>query len=324
MASLLASCRGRAALATLVKVEGSSFRRPGARLALLGDGRRAGSISGGCLESDLLLRLEQVRQTGKPERVRYDTTRENDLVWGVGLGCHGIATIYIEAIEGVPRWCSAVIDQHRNRSTISLSVIWESTRPESQGTWLQSEAPADSLHRFDQVLPPPPQILLCGAGDDAQAVARLAHELGWTTVVTDPRPGVCTAQRFPSASACIVCAPEEVVQRIPLDTHSMAVVMSHHYVHDVPFVRALLDSPVSYLGLLGPRKRAVAIAEAVGAERSVPAERILEKLHAPVGLDIGGDGPEAVALSIIAEIHATLARRDGRPLRNRTAPIHEA
>ena len=237
-----------------------------------------------------------------------------------------MATLFIERLATRPAWADELNARLRLRRPTSLATVWGPAGTQPLGTLLADEVPSgvDPAFLFLETVRPPLQLLICGAGDDAQALARLSHGLGWSVLVSDPRPAYCTAERFPHASACLVGPPGEVVQTAALDAHSAAVVMSHHYLHDVPFVRALLGSPVTYLGLLGPRKRAVKIAETLAEDTGLPVDDILERLHAPVGLDLGADGPEQVALSILAEIQAGLGKRDGRPLRERKAPIHEA
>ena len=161
------------------------------------------------------------------------------------------------------------------------------------------------------------------AGDDAQPLLRLVKEFGWRVTVADPRPASATTDRFPTADQ-VVCAPaQELVARVAPEPEALAVVMTHHYVHDLPILGNLLDRPLAYLGLLGPKKRAQKIlADLKAGGRAITAAQ-KDRLHTPVGLDLGGDTPEAVALSIVSEMHALLAGRDGKPLRKRAGPIHQ-
>ena len=313
-------------LATLLSVEGSSYRRPGARLLVLRDGARIGSISGGCLEEDLLARAQKVFASGRAEPVIYDTTSENDLVWGVGLGCHGIVRILVEKLPRHPGWAATLARNFAARQPTSLAVVHDGDDPAAFGTRLAaSESPpaTRAQHVYREIVPPPTALVLFGAGDDAQPLARLAKEMGWHVTIADPRAAHATRERFPDADRLVVAPADQLVARVAPDASTLAVVMTHHYVHDVPLLRALLPLPLAYLGLLGPRKRAekiLADLEAGGLAVS-PAQRA--RLHAPVGLDLGADAPEQVALAILAEVHAVLARRDARPLRERAQPIHE-
>jgi xanthine dehydrogenase accessory factor len=317
----LAETAAPAALATLVQVEGSSYRRPGARLLLAADGTRTGSISGGCLEEDLAGHARAVLASGKPVLVTYDTTAENDLVWGVGLGCHGVVRVLVEKLPSAPHWAHVCAENFRQRKPTSLAVIWQATDPSLHGTRLAAElppAPTTDMAVFRETVQPPPSLLICGAGDDVQPLVRLAKELGWRVTVADPRADFANSSRFPGADEIVVGRPEDLASRVPVEAHTLAVVMTHHYRHDLPFLRALLPQPIAYLGLLGPKKRAEKILDDLTA---TPAQRA--RLHAPVGLDLGGDTPEAVALAILAEMQAILAGRDGRPLGERAGPIHE-
>lgn len=353
---------GGAALATLVKVEGSSYRRPGARLLLTAEGRRVGSISGGCLEDDVAGHAREVLASGVAKAVTYDTTTENDLVWGVGLGCHGVVHVLLEKLGAVPPWAAVLRENLRRRVPTELAVVWRSPDPDLLGTRLAAElaappAPAFGSGRarpssagfqpapipggqagmpapppkplsapntevFRQVIVPPVPLVIFGAGNDAEPLVRLARELGWQVTVVDPRPALATPARFPDADSVVIARPEEVPARLALGPDTVAVVMTHHYAHDVPLLRNLLPCPLAYLGLLGPRKRAEKILSdlAVDGLALTPAMRV--RLHAPVGLDLGADTPEEVALAIVAEIQAVLTGRDARPLRDRASPIH--
>lgn len=308
-------------LATLVSVEGSSYRRPGARLLLTADGERLGSISGGCLEEDVLVRARAVAASGKAELVVYDTTSENDLVWGVGLGCHGMVQVLLEKLPARPVWATTLRVNLLGRRPTRLGVVWRDADPGELGTRLASGSAADRGIFLDEIFPPV-SLLVFGAGDDARPLVRLARELGWGITVADPRLAFATEERFPEADR-VVCAPaDQLVAQVKSEKGALAVVMTHHYVHDVPILRALLPLPLAYIGLLGPKKRAERILNDLKAGGLEINRERFERLHAPVGLDLGAETPEEVALSILAEMQATLATRDARPLRDRKGPIH--
>jgi xanthine/CO dehydrogenase XdhC/CoxF family maturation factor len=312
-------------LATLVTVAGSSYRRPGARLLCLPDGHRIGSISGGCLEEDVLARAARVAATGVAELATYDTTAENDLVWGVGLGCHGVVQILLEKLPPTaPAWSKVLASRLRAHRPTPLAVVWRAPDPRALGTYLADELPtlSSAAGIFFETVEPPTRLIVYGAGDDAQPLVRLAKELGWHVTVADPRAAFATAERFPTADAIVAAPAPALVARTAPAGDALAVVMTHHYVHDVPLLRDLLPRPLAYLGLLGPKQRAERILADL-AENGLsltPADRA--RLHAPVGLDLGAENPEDVALSILAEMRATLAGRDARPLRERRKPIH--
>lgn len=323
VAALLADDAPPAVLATLVSVEGSSYRRPGARLLVGRDGARIGSISGGCLEEDVLARAARVHATGEPDAIIYDTTSENDLVWGVGLGCHGIVRVLLEKLPPRPPWAAALAANFPRRRTTALAVTHGGGERAHWGTRLAAPGDcSDPDALFLDTVEPPPALIVFGAGDDAQPLARLAKELGWHVTIADPRAAFTTRERFPSADTLVTAPADQLVGRIAPGLDALAVVMTHHYVHDVPLLRDLLARPLAYLGLLGPRKRAEKILADLAAAGAPIGDEHRARLHAPVGLDLGADGPEPVALSILAEMQATLARRDARPLRERTLPIH--
>jgi xanthine/CO dehydrogenase XdhC/CoxF family maturation factor len=323
LAELVAPGAAGGVLATLVTAEGSSYRRPGARLFVNAAGRRIGSISGGCLEEDVLARAAQVRRTGTPEVIVYDTTSENDLVWGVGLGCHGVVRVLLEPVPPRPAWALALAEGLADRRPTSLAVLHGQGLPATWGTRLASgEERPDTPGLFVEQVEPAPALVIFGAGDDAQPLARLAKELGWYVAIGDPRATFATRERFPTVDRIFIAPAEQLAAAIRPDARTLAAVMTHHYVHDVPLLRDLLPQPLLFLGLLGPRKRAEKILGDLAAGGLTVTREMQARFHAPIGLDLGADAPEQVALAILAEMQAVLGRRDGRPLRERKGPIH--
>jgi xanthine/CO dehydrogenase XdhC/CoxF family maturation factor len=360
LSMLGSTAAGGGVLATLVKVEGSSYRRPGARMLLMPDGRRAGSISGGCLEDDVISHARQVLATGRPAEVTYDTTTENDLVWGVGLGCQGVVHVLVEKLRSQPAWADALRENIRRRAPTELAVVWRSPDPSQLGTRLAAELAAppelilsggrarpsstgfqpatitqagmpapppkplssQNTEVFCQIIAPPTALVIFGAGDDAQPLVQFANALGWQVTVVDPRPALATPARFPEADTTVIARPEEVAARVALGNDSLAVIMTHHYRHDLPLLRVLLPRPLAFLGLLGPKKRSEKILSDLAAEGFAVTPEMRAHLHAPVGLDLGANDAAEVALAILAEMQAVLAGRDGRPLRDRVHPIH--
>ena len=314
---------GGGVLATLVKVEGSSYRRPGARMLLMPDGRRVGSISGGCLEDDVIAHARQVFATGRPVEVTYDTTTENDLVWGVGLGCHGVVHVLLESLASQPVWADELRENIRRRAPTELATVWQGPEGTRLGTCLAAELPREpTITAFRQIILPPVALFVFGAGDDAQPLVRFATALGWQVTVVDPRLALATPERFSEADTIVIARPEEVSARLALGLDSLAVIMTHHYRHDLPLLRELLPHPLAFLGLLGPRKRAEKIISDLAADGFAVTPEMRARLHAPVGLDLGANNAEEVALAILAEMQSVLAGRDGRPLRERLRPIH--
>jgi xanthine/CO dehydrogenase XdhC/CoxF family maturation factor len=277
------------------------------------------------LEEDVIARAGQVFATGRAETVVYDTTSENDLVWGVGLGCHGVVRVVMEKLAPRPAWAVALAKAFTERRTTSLAIVHEGRDAALLGTRLIPDDAAGSPvapGTFVNTIAPPTALAIFGAGDDAQPLARLAHELGWHVTIADPRAAFATSSRFPTADALVIAPAADLPARVVLDSGTLAVVMTHHYVHDVPLLRTLLPCPLAYLGLLGPKKRADKILTDLAAEGIQVTAEQRARLHAPVGLDLGADSPEQVALAIVAEMQASLSGRDARPLRQRTRPIH--
>lgn len=308
------------------------------------------------MEEDLLLKAGAVFQSGQPQVVVYDTTDENDLVWGVGLGCHGIVHLVVERVLGLPIQLTALKNLWQRRQPGVLATAFGAEKSAIArmialyaddglisgdgaslgkiGVEMAEKAFAaqareyavvaisgESVQVLFEYLPPPFCLNIFGAGDDAQPLSRFAKELGWIVRIFDPRPAYATRERFPEADEVVLYRGEapDVAQ---IDRWSAAVVMTHHYRYDVPLLRAVLPTPAPYFGLLGPKKRAEKIFGDLESQGFVIDPSMRARLRAPVGLDLGSTSPEQVALSIIAEIEASLNKRDGRPLRERTRPIH--
>ena len=327
--SLLAALAGApqqaAALATLVAVEGSSYRRPGARLLLLEDDTRLGSISGGCLEDDIGLRARAVIETGRAEIVTYDTTQENDIVWGVGLGCQGIVRLLIEPIPlSRPRWMAVLAANRAARRSAEISVVHSRSAGLSLGTRLSGELPPGCCGAaiFHEVIVPRPSLVVWGAGDDAQPLVRLAREVGWYVILRDSRAASATCARFPEADEIVVAPVEKLSAWGGLTPDTFVVLMTHRYAEDLQLLRGLLDRKLAYLGVLGPRKRTDRLLDELKVEGFFADPEMLERLCAPVGLDLGSTTPETIALSIVAELQCCLTGRAPIHLRDRSAPIH--
>ncbi len=336
------------ALATVVGIAGSAYRRPGARLLISQDGDTSGGVSGGCLEADVREIGLQVIRSGTPRLRRYDTGADADTVWGLGLGCEGAVEVLVQPVDDafreglVPRLrellaaavpfalATAVRGPRTGRTALwargSLAV---GSGDRELDAALEREVPAlvkaragTSLEAgphqvFVEVLSPPPHLAVFGAGDDALPLVRLAAGVGFEVSVLDHRPGRLTPERFPPPARLVLRRPEEGLEGLGIDRGSCAVVQTHSLAHDRDWVRLLLRSPVGYLGLLGPRSRREQLLEELGVRPD-------ERLFAPVGLDLGADGPEQVAVSVVAELLAFLSGRSPRHLRDRREAIHAA
>ncbi len=303
-------------LATLVRVEGSSYRKPGARRLIDDRAPAAGSISGGCLEADLDQRARDLlNSTNVYDTVTYDTRSENDLLWGVGTGCHGVVQIFLEKITTKPAWVTEVLLAESQRRTFCLCTRFAAEHA-NRGTFIASKYNEPSLGEYSQVITPRPQLIIFGAGDDVIPLSELTNALDWVTHISDPRPEFAQSRRFPAADAVSVMPAEDAAANFNWDDWSAAVVMTHHYRFDLPLLKTLVPLRLPYLGLLGPRERGRRLLTDAGYDPSAC------DVHNPVGLDLGGDGPAAVAVAIVAEIQAKLHGRSAQPLRTRRQPIH--
>ncbi|GAA0891349.1 XdhC family protein [Fulvivirga kasyanovii] len=348
----------KAALATVVKVRGSSYRSPGARMLITNDGRWIGSISGGCLEGDALRRAREVMQTGEPQVITYDTTAEGDSL-GIGLGCNGIIDVLIQAIgeddadnpikrleslvnydnlsviatvfrtNGTPGVAEQLwIDNNKNvhgdirdkalRTQMSQDLLWvqENRKPEIK-TYANGQ-----LEVFFEIVEPCIDLLIFGAGFDARPVVDLAKVMGWDVTVTDECIAHIAPARFPLADQVKLCKREHVSEEIKIKPYSAAVLMSHNYEYDLQVLKRLLPTPVNYIGILGPKKRVDKMYESLEAEGFELTAEDKHRIHSPIGLDIGAETPEEIALSIITEIQAKFTNRSGGFLKYRNAPIH--
>ncbi len=355
-----------AILATVVQVEGSAYRRPGARMLLTEEGWRVGAVSGGCLEGDLLERAGQLTAAVGTALVSYDTTAESDSVFGIGVGCRGVVRILLERLAPAREPDPVVFLREclERREAGVLATIFRSDGEigarvgarlllfadrrvasdienaelvarvardarEALGNGLRSTVRHYSLlagaaAALIEVVRPPVPLVLCGAGQDTLPMVRLAKELGWHVTVVDARPAYAMRERFPQADEVILCPPEAIRPSVRLEADTVAVVMTHNYLQDQRLLEALLPSPVRYLGILGPRSRTERLLSELRAQGHRWSEAQVERLYAPVGLDIGAEEPEEIALAVLAEIQAALAGRRGGPLRQRSGAIHGA
>lgn len=317
------------ALATVVRVEGSAYRHPGARLLLGAEGPRLGCVSGGCLEGDIQERAAEVLATGRAKLLRYDLTGDLDLVWGTGSGCEGVAEVLLEPLAPGPglMWLDAVEDALRSRRTIRLGTVFAAA---ADSGWAAGEhrilADGESLpagcEGLVERLDPPVALWILGAGEDVQPLVDLGRILGWTVGVADHRAALARPERFPGAAAVLLGRPGDTIPRMSLDARSAVVLLSHIWDRDMEALRILMDTPVSYIGLLGHRRRGAKLLEALSKDGFMPAAGQLERLYSPVGLDLGGQEPGEIALAIAAEVNAVLGGRSGGHLRDRKAPLH--
>lgn len=353
-----------AAIAVLVRIEGSSYRRPGAKLLVRSNGSSLGSISGGCLEEDVRQIALDVMSDGTTRELRYKTGSDDEMVWGLGLGCDGVVDLFVYPAT-VPATMGTVAAQRalfQGSDPFSVATIIAASAGTAEpgrsivvadgevvaGGSGDSEldgfirdmadpsADADGSFKgassdrsggvtglysigaatvFLELHQPPPHLLVIGAGDDAIPLVRLAAGVGFRVWVVDHRPSYLTADRFPDASRFVQARDSDSAADLPRGDHCLAVVKTHSLLRDGDWVRALASMPLPYVGLLGPRDRR----QEILAELSEEERRVV---FGPVGLDLGAEGPEQVALSVVAELLAIVSGRKAGHLRDSAGSIH--
>ncbi|UTR09946.1 XdhC family protein [Evansella sp. LMS18] len=353
----------KTAVATVIQVKGSAYRREGAKMLIGEQGILAGMISGGCLEPDVEETAKAVMETGKPELKTYHMDEE--LVWGLGLGCPGTVDIYIEPfsaendeaafgswsdsvqkeipavlctiIKGSPqenisagdRFCikreglyGKCLNTELAEKATELALKKLGEQNPKSGTTVLSIG-ENKIEVFLDVYVPPPGLLIFGAGHDAIPLAKRSTEFGFKTTLVDPRPGYNTKELFPG-SDCILLDPAKVEKDdLIITERTYVVIMNHHLERDVKSLALALNSSAPYVGVLGPRSRLERLLDRLEEEGlNFTEDQLDEKLFGPVGLDIGADSADEIALSIMAEVLAVKNGHAGGFLRERQA-IHQ-
>jgi xanthine dehydrogenase accessory factor len=344
----LAAAGRRAALATAVRISGSSYRRPGAKFLIEDDGATLGGVSGGCLEADVRAIASSVIRTGSPRLLHYETGSDDRTVWGLGLGCNGSVDIFVQAATEPPaieilRASHPPLKDNAGPLAIATVVdgpdgVGQSMLVDAQGSTTGSTGiprldsrladlasrgviegrsrlrEIDGLVLFIDVLTVPPSLIVCGAGDDARPLVAYASDVGFAVTVVDHRDGYLSPARFPGARALQRLRPGDDITSLAVGPETLVVVKTHSLSHDREWVRAFLQAGAAYIGLLGPRARKAEIVEQIGDGAG--------RIFGPIGLDIGADGPEEIAISIIAELLAVRSGRQGSHLREKRETIH--
>lgn len=331
-------------LATIVETEGSTYRKPGAMMLISRGGAFEGMISGGCLEGDLLHHAEKVFESGAPARVTYDMHADDELVWGLGLGCDGVIRLMLQRLQNEDGFgfleqlnasqragdggvLALVVEPDEplplatfgflDRSDISVGEAmmtqylrdvctpWPSWRTRRETL----DAGAGTLSIIKINMPPRTRVLICGAGPDAVPVARMLTELDWQVGIVDHREAFARKDRFPPGCDVTLARPEHLGETVKLNGVDAVVIMSHHLENDCTYLKAAVAREIPYIGVLGPGARRERLCEMAGCDD--------RDIHGPVGLDIGAELPAAIALSVAAEIHAVLNDREGMPLTRR-------
>jgi len=302
------------AIVALTNVKGSAFRRPGAKLLIRSDGSMTGNVSGGCLENDLRERAMECIASGQQKTVHYNTGSDEDIIWGLGLGCDGELDLLLVPVRDVA-WINAMLDRMNRFEPFSL--VWKigngpAGEPEIKDSRLGEVAPPEC---FIDKLEPPPEFIIVGAGDDAIPLTDLAVMNGFRVTVVDHRSGYLSAERFPKAHAILNLRPEQAAEKIPVGPRSMVVIKNHALEMDKKWATFFDATPVLYIGILGPTKRCAKILAHMTSGNEM-------RVFGPAGLDIGAEGAEQIAASIIAEMLAVWSGRNPNHLRHREGSIH--
>jgi xanthine dehydrogenase accessory factor len=348
-------------VATVVRVRGSAYRRPGARMLITGGGAAAGSVSAGCLERDLVRRGFWRTRASRAVVVTYDGTSDEDVRVRVGVGCDGVVSVLVERFDE-PLPCDPIEAAGRclaEERPLAMATVFESLRPdvpigarllvEENGRTVSGvEHPTTALdltgavvdqlgrgsratewrtadgdvHALVERMAPPPHLFVFGSGDDAVPVLTMARLLGWGVTICDRQSRFSTLERFSAADRVLALDASAVRSAVDRRARPLAVVLSHDYAYDQAVVRALLGSRAEYVGLLGPRARTARMLSEIESDGGPPARDAWARIHAPVGLDLGAETPAEVALAIVAEAQAVLAGASAGLLRDRRGPIH--
>ncbi len=347
----------KAALATVVKVTGSSYRSPGARMYITDDGRWVGSISGGCLEGDALRKARKVMSSGLSKMITYDTTEDENNSLGVGLGCNGIIHILLEPINELNNPIKLLQSIQLMEHESAMATVYESSIDElkvgDKILWNEQEELGQkstckqliiddllngiknngartktysienkSCSVFLEVFQPPIDLLIFGGGFDSQPVAKFAQQLGWNVTVLDECVAHLLPINFPDAQLS-GCQRDEVTRNIVVKPFSAAVLMSHNYYYDLEVLKQLLPTEIKYIGILGPKKKGDKMLDELESNNIKLTKWDTHRIHNPIGIDIGADSPEEIAFSIIAEIKAKFSGRSSGFLKYKTGPIHD-
>lgn len=302
-------------LATIVCVEGHSYRKAGAAMLIKLSGEQVGAISPGCLEHDLLERTADVWASGRHEVIEYNMNPEEDAIWGEAVGCGGKMLLLLEPVVGLLR--STLLDALKNIKagvSVKLERRWDAAvmdyvlHVEGRGLDAAEGHPvteADGPNRMSIRISPRPRLVLFGVGNDAYAIYSLVKHIGFQIVAADWRPSLCTQERFPEAE-CVIGSPEQIMEQLQLCADDYLIISSHNLQQDKEMIRLALPLQLNYIGVMGSKKRIRWLFETF---------LIPSNVRAPIGLSIGADGPNEIAVSIAAELIAVRAEHKSRSRR---------
>jgi xanthine dehydrogenase accessory factor len=309
----------RAAVATVIATRRSAPRPIGSKLVVGEDGSMEGSVSGGCVESDVYEACREILRGEEPRVITYGISDEQ--AFSVGLPCGGEIDVFVG--EYAPELYAQIGERravvYTDLHSGEQRLVFEG-EDEASDALIRSARSQVAGSEFADVFGPPPRLLVFGAVDTGEELCRAAKSLGWRTIVADARGRFATRERMPSADELLVLWPEDALEQVRPDHATAVVVLTHDDKFDIPAIVGTLATDAFYLGAIGSRRnqerrRALLLEAGVSEEE-------LERLHGPAGLDLGADSPAETALSILAEILAVRAGRSGGALRQSTKRIH--
>lgn len=308
-------------LATIIATDGSSYRKPGAMMMINSLGKYYGLLSGGCLESDIMLQSRKCWDTNLQQVIQYDMREEEDLAWQLGIGCGGLVRILLQPVTQHNDYLALLeLRQHINNN-LTCQYCQDIESDEAPNTvhivtnHTHGAIPicADSnrqAHIFQQLIKPPPHIAIFGGGTDALPVANMAANMGWQVSLVDPRTGYARASEFSQVTRIIQKPINDIQNDHWLQSIDAIVIMMHNITLDAQALILAQKSAAKYLGLLGPVHRTDRVLQAANTTR----DALTKPVANPIGLRLGGDLPESIALSILAEIHAFIFQADGQSI----------
>ena len=341
-----------AVLATIIDVEGSAYRRPGAKMLIEGDGG-AGSLTAGCLEDEVRGLASDVLDAGQPRIETYDLTGDDD-IWGMGMGCNGIITVLLEPLREDYR---PVVERVTNGADCGVVTVVSGDRPLGERgfydpetgfsgdlpDWLCAELrepTAELVERggtdtfdietdegrveaFVDGIEAPSDLVVVGSGPDVNPVVELAKRVDFRVTVVSFRGALSADENFPAADAVRATSPTDIGDDLVFDDDTSVVVMTHNFIDDRLALESLLDTPAPYIGLMGPRERFEEMLEDFADEGVTITDDETNRIYTPIGLDLGGDSPHQIAYSIVAEVLAVANDRTPQHLTEREGPIHD-